>query len=144
MDKTSYVSQEGASYFQLFSLRYIEDSAIQLLERLPQNLFEKLAGLKIQAENFATESTLNGLKIQNRYDLLGLYRGVPFFKKKESDGQPSNDTLFLYRAPIIRYTQEYKENIDDVIEQIILHEIGHHFMISKSELILALAKKNKS
>jgi predicted Zn-dependent protease with MMP-like domain len=143
MDKTSPQIEEVAPYFQLSSLRYIEDCAIQLLERLPRNLIEKLVGLRVQAENFSTEATLEGLKIQNRYDLLGLYRGIPFFKKKENDFGESNDVLFLYRAPIIRYTQEYKENIDDVIEQIILHEISHHFMISKSELMLALGKKIK-
>lgn len=144
MDKTSYSHQDNTPYFQLFSLRYIEEFSVQLMERLPRNLIEKLAGLTIKVENFATESTLQGLKIQNRYDLLGLYRGIPFFKKKEGSFEDTKDVLFLFRAPIIRYTHEYKEPINDVIEQIILHEISHHFMISKSELTLALGKKIKN
>lgn len=133
-------NQEGLFFLQLFSLKYIENVAIKTLQRLPENLQKKLSHLQVCIENFATQSALVNLQMDNRYDLLGLYQGVPFFKKEQTTHSTNEDILFLYRCPIIRYTQEYKEDIDEVIEHIILHELSHHFMISKRELTLSMRK----
>jgi hypothetical protein len=89
-------------------------------------------------ENFADQETLDSLNIDNKYDLLGLYRGIPIpsKSKRSSDLQ---DRIFLYRCPLIRYAREYEHDINTLTRHVLLHEMGHHFGASlSSPLLLAM------
>lgn len=138
-DKPS-IGHEAFYCFQLYSLRCIEDIASSIIKNLPIGLIDKTKGLKICVENFASRQTLDRLKIENRYDLLGLYQGIPYSQK--SINIIEEDALFLYRGPIIRYTQEFKEDIESVIYQIILQEMSHHFRMSAHQLNSAFQERD--
>ena len=124
---------------QLLSIEEIHKIAFKILAKLPENLLQKLENVILRVENFPSEHILNELGIDNKYDLLGLYSGIPFFKKNNEDFK-GHDTLLLYRAPIMHYQKDCMNDVENIIQQVIIHEIGHHFMVSKTELSLALSK----
>lgn len=130
MDKKSTI-------YQLLSIQEIHRIALKILEKLPKNLLKKLEKVSLKVENFPSENILHNLGIENKYDLLGLYQGIPFFKKEKKDFH-NKDTLLLYRCSIIHYQKECLDDVEDIIQQVIIHEIGYHFMVSKAELSLAI------
>jgi predicted Zn-dependent protease with MMP-like domain len=108
--------------------------AYKVLNSLPDKFQNHIQDLIIRIENFADEETLNNLKIEDKYDLLGLYRGVPLPLKEDSKPLSLPDLIYLYRCPIIRYAKENKETVSDVVHHVLIHEIGHHFGYSDWEM----------
>jgi predicted Zn-dependent protease with MMP-like domain len=125
MNQRPSIEQKNLYCLQICSLAYIEEVAADLISLLPEKLRAKANTLNVCVENFATEETLKGLSLENKYDLLGVY------KRKENF---SLDVIYLFRAPIIRYTQEFQESIEDVVFQVMLHEMAHHFSITPFQL----------
>lgn len=105
-----------------------------VIELLPEELKAHMGSILLKIENFAGEETLLDLNITDRYDLLGLYRGVPIPSKQQSNNIPIPDIIFLYRAPLIRYAREHNESIESIIRHVLVHEMGHHFGFSSKEI----------
>lgn len=110
--------------------RYAQES----IDNLPGN-FKKLAcNLTVKVENFADDETLKSLHIKDKYDLLGLYRGVPIPVKALQPNLTLPDIIFLYRGPLIRYSRENNESLETLVHHVMLHEMGHHFGYTDFEM----------
>ncbi len=72
--------------------------------------------------------------LDSPFDILGLYRGVALPHKSVSDPRPALDMIFLYRRPILDYWCESGEDLSDVVRHVLIHEIGHHFGFSDSDM----------
>jgi predicted Zn-dependent protease with MMP-like domain len=46
----------------------------------------------------------------------------------------SPDMIFLYRRPILDYWCETGEDIAQVVRNVLIHEIGHHFGFSDDDM----------
>ncbi|MBP9753197.1 MAG: metallopeptidase family protein [Proteobacteria bacterium] len=125
MNQSPSIEQKNLYCLQICSLAYIEDVAQNLLSILPEKFRKNTNDLRIYVENFATPETLKGLSLENKYDLLGVYH-----KREEL----LSNVISLYRAPIIRYTQEFEESIEEVVHQVMIHEMAHHFSIPPFQL----------
>lgn len=68
--------------------------------------------------------------------LLGLYRGVPTTERGEwyGVGETLPDSITLYRLPILKAAEEWKEDIREVVRSTLWHEIAHHFGFSEEEV----------
>lgn len=110
-----------------------EQIAQQTLNAIPDALKEYAKKIRIVVENYADKETLHSLRIEDKYELLGLYRGTPI-PIKAVFGQPTlPDSIFLYRCPLIRYSLENKENIEILVQHVMMHELGHHFGYSPND-----------
>lgn len=117
----------------LVSITGIQNVVVQIIEAMPIQMKEPAQKVNIIVENYADTKTLEGLKITNKYELLGLYRGTPLPVKKFFEMAPSTDDhIFLYRCPLIRYSHENKQSIEYLVQQVLFHELGHHFGCSRS------------
>jgi predicted Zn-dependent protease with MMP-like domain len=116
--------------------------AYKVLGDLPETFQRQLDDLIIRVENFADEDSLSNLKIKDKYDLLGLYRGVPIPLKQGASPLSLPDLIYLYRCPIIRYAKENKEKIQDVVYHVLIHEVGHHFGFTDKQM--KRIEKNKT
>jgi predicted Zn-dependent protease with MMP-like domain len=116
----------------------MEQYALSVIEKLPAHYHESLKQLHIKIENFADGETLENLKIQDKYDLLGLYRGIPVHTKKKSSSSDV-DMIYLYRCPLVKYALEHKEEVESIIHYVLLHEISHHFGCESEEISLSLS-----
>ncbi len=108
--------------------------AYEVMSNMPDTFKEHLKNIIIRVENFADPETLQSLNIKDKYDLLGLYRGIPIPQKNHSDSLKLPDVIFLYRGPLIRYARETGETFERLINNVMIHEMGHHFGFSDGDI----------
>jgi len=108
--------------------------AQEVWDALPLTFRETVGNLTIQIVDFADAETLNHLGIRNRYGLLGLYHGLGLPFKSSWDLPRGPDMIFLYRIPILAFAHGGMEPVRDVIQHVLIHEIGHHFGFSDADM----------
>jgi predicted Zn-dependent protease with MMP-like domain len=117
------------------SLADFEALAREEFARLPAEFRATCGHLVIQVTDFATEDVLRSMKIDDPFDLMGLFQGVglPFQSDSGFTGQMPN-MVWLYRRPILDYWAEHEEALGTVITHVLIHEIGHHFGFSDEDM----------
>ncbi len=101
--------------------------AYKTLSDLPEKFRPFTKNVLIRVENYAGEDTLHNLNLIDKNDLLGLYRGVPLPLKSSPTESKLPDIIFLYRCPLIKYAKDNKEPLTELVNHVVIHEIGHHF-----------------
>lgn len=108
--------------------------AYRTVNSLPQRFQAYTNSILVRVENFADPDVLAGLKLTDKYDLLGLYQGIPLPFKGVNDTLVVPDVIFLYRGPLIRFARENNEPLPHLVHQVMIHEIGHHFGFSDLDM----------
>lgn len=116
------------------SLADLDALANRALQTIPAELRRHLGAVVIRVEDFPDEDTEKEMGLESPFDLLGLYRGVDLPRKSVSDPRPHIDMIFLYRRPILDYWCETGEELYRVVRHVLIHEIGHHFGFSDSDM----------
>ena len=96
--------------------------------------FKSTADVVIRTPDLPDEDVLADLGIDHPMDLLGLYQGVDLTQKSLFDASGEPDTVFLYRLPILRFWMTGPDSLEEVIEHVLVHEIGHHFGLSDDDM----------
>jgi predicted Zn-dependent protease with MMP-like domain len=104
------------------------------LASLPEKFKPFVETLLVRVENFADEEIIKNLKLTDKYDLLGLYRGIPLPLKALSSPRKLPDVIYLYRCPLIKYAADTTERVEEIVRYVMLHELGHHFGYSDHDL----------
>ena len=112
----------------------IEALARAALATIPDVLRAKVAGVIIRVDDFPDPQTEREMGLQSPFDLLGLYRGVPFGEKGVTATPHDIDMIFLYRRPLLDYWCETGEDLAHLVRHVMIHEIGHHFGFSDEEM----------
>lgn len=129
-NKTNFMVVGGRDrdqYAEMPDLADLYAMAYKTINDLPEKFHEHTANLLVRVENFADPDILDQLNLQDKYDLLGLYRGTPLPQKNMHSSSAIPDVIFLYRCPIIRFARESDEKIDVLVHHVMIHEMGHHF-----------------
>lgn len=103
------------------------------LDSIPPAFEQYMEGLAIDIEDQPDEQTLEEMGIEDPYELLGLYRGVPLTDRSVEWTVRMPDSIVVYQRNIERVCRTRKEIIDQV-RKTILHEVGHHFGMDEDEL----------
>jgi len=106
----------------------------EAFDRIPEIFRDACSDVVIRAEDFASEEILSALKIQNPYHLLGLYHGINLAQKSVLDLPTQPDMVLLYRKPIIAYSQKTKIPLAEVVQHVLVHELGHHLGFSDADM----------
>ena len=122
------------SYTAPPDLADIEAMAREALKTIPGTLRARCADVVIRVDDFPDTQTQREMGLQNPFELLGLYRGVPLDEKSVSDAPQHIDTVFLYRRPLLDYWCETGEALDHLVRHVLIHEIGHHFGFTDEEM----------
>ena len=96
------------------------------LRRLPRVFKEKLANIVVVVEDWADDETLEEMGIEPPDTLYGLYRGVDLTHRDSGYGNVLPDTVTIYQGPIEEDCEDEAE-MEDVIRDTVVHEIGHYF-----------------
>lgn len=107
--------------------------AYKTLAELPDKYKPYTQNLIVRIENYASSDILENLDLTDKNDLLGLYRGVPLPLKIMPNSSKLPDIIHLYRCPLIKYATDNMQPISELVEQVMIHEIGHHFGYSKDD-----------
>lgn len=117
------------------ALEDIEQIADHILDDMPEGFSKYVQNLKVQVEDFPDDFIQQELEVETAFDLLGCYQSAgPVIKNGNIGAQKRQDTLFLYRRPILDVWADTNDDLSRIVNRVILREIGHHFGFSSDEL----------
>jgi predicted Zn-dependent protease with MMP-like domain len=95
---------------------------------LPET-FRRLSGdVLIRVQDAAEREILEEMGLESPYDLTGLYQGVDLTRRSVSDPVVATPIVFLYRLAILEeWIQLDDVPLAELVEHVLVHEIGHHF-----------------
>ncbi|MGB1077231.1 MAG: metallopeptidase family protein [Bdellovibrionales bacterium] len=106
-----------------------------VLNSLPEELSELFEELELDIQDFPDEVVEIEQNLEDPYDLLSLYLSAkelsPGVEKKDAEG---NDTLVLYRRPVLDYWCENGERFEQVVRQVIIEELAGQHDFSEAEV----------
>jgi predicted Zn-dependent protease with MMP-like domain len=100
---------------------------------IPEEFRKKIENVVISVEDYPTSNDLEKLKLRKDSLLLGLYRGVPLPKRSVWQVASFPDVIVIYQKDIERICRNEKE-IEDKVNEVLVHEIGHYFGLSDKEI----------
>jgi len=104
------------------------------LAAVPAPLRAHVADVVIRVDDFPDEDTEREMELESPFDLLGLYHGVSLHERSVLDSGGTPDMIFLYRRPLLEYWAETGETLEDIVRNVLIHEIGHHFGFSDDDM----------
>ncbi|NQV83365.1 MAG: metallopeptidase family protein [Rhodospirillales bacterium] len=116
------------------TLEDFETVAKAELARLPIELAGHTADIVIRIADFPDADVERELGLESPFDLLGLYQGISIDRKSVSHTPQDVDMIFLYRRPILDYWSQTGLDLADIIRNVLIHEIGHHFGFSDADM----------
>ena len=103
--------------------------------RLPAQFRQLVGDVVFHVQEFADEEVLESLGIKDPFELTGLFDGIDLADRTIGDPPASQSRVYLFRRPIL---DEWAERGDvplaELIEHVLIHEIGHHFGLSDEEI----------
>ncbi len=117
------------------SLADFERLAEAAYAALPQGFRALSLDLVIRVEDFPDDETLDEMKCDDEFDLLGLFRGRGLAQRGATvpTGALPN-MVWLYRRPILEFWSSGENTLADVVTHVLVHEIGHHFGFSDDDM----------
>jgi predicted Zn-dependent protease with MMP-like domain len=102
------------------------------LRKLPKKFKKKLANISVEVEDLPSRELLNDMGIRSG-TLLGLYQGVPLTERGWNYGNMLPDRIVIYQHPIESIATS-PEQIEKMVQDTVIHEIGHYFGFTDKEL----------
>jgi predicted Zn-dependent protease with MMP-like domain len=102
------------------------------LERLPKKFKHKLRNIMIEIEDRPPQEVLDDMGIETG-TLFGLYQGVPLTEREWNFGNVLPDRIIIYQKPI-EDAAASSEEIEEIVLDTVVHEIGHYFGFDDNEL----------
>jgi len=112
------------------------------IENLPLEFQRKLENVDIVVEEWPTPGQLRQAKHIHPTQLLGLYQGVPQTRRGRGYGLVLPDKISIFQKPIeaqCRFSDEIKLKVEEVVR----HEIAHHFGLDEKTLRKIEGEKRK-
>ncbi|MCM8817710.1 MAG: metallopeptidase family protein [Candidatus Omnitrophica bacterium] len=100
--------------------RELEEIVYQKLQKLPEFFKDRLRNIEFFVEDGTSDR------------LLGLYHGIPYGKRTNYN-LVMPDKIIIYRKAFQKICKNKKE-LEDKIEEVLLHEIGHYFGFNEEQL----------
>lgn len=112
----------------------LEIAAHAVLETLPAQFREPLADVVLRVEEFATPAQLVAVGLNDRWQLTGLYEGVPLIERSQWDHDVLPSVITLFRQPLLAEMDQTGVRLDALLRHVVIHEAGHHFGFSDEDM----------
>jgi len=110
-----------------------EELVVSALKGLPKFFRKKMENVDVVIEGQASHALLSEMGLRSPSALLGLYQGIPLDRRGFYYGNVLPDKITLFQVPIqSRCTT--KEEIEDRIKEVVMHEVGHYFGLDDERL----------
>jgi len=100
------------------------------IDAIPERFLLRIENVVVVVEDLPSEEQLLAHGIEDPYELLGLYEGVPVTERGETYGVGGlllPDKITVFKLPILAEAGGDPEKIRDVVRDTVWHEIGHYF-----------------
>lgn len=108
--------------------------ALRVIARLPLQFRDQLRDVVVRIEEFAEPEQLEAVGMDNRWQLSGLYQGVPLPEKSVWAATDMPPVISLFRQPLLREWRETGADWEALIRHVVIHEAGHHFGFSDDDM----------
>ncbi|MGH1377551.1 MAG: metallopeptidase family protein [Alphaproteobacteria bacterium] len=117
------------------SLEDLETMANGVLPSMPEELLGHCEGLVVVLEDIVDEAMLVDLNIEDPFELLALYKNgkeiSPGIVRKVAN---DDDVLVLYRRALLDVWCETEEDLQSIIRQVMIEEMGRYFEFSDNDV----------
>jgi predicted Zn-dependent protease with MMP-like domain len=103
------------------------------IDNLPPEFQRKLENVDIVVEDWPAPGQLRQAKHIHPTQLLGLYQGVPQTRRGEKYGMVLPDKISIFQKPIEAQCR-FGGEIEVKVEEVVRHEIAHHFGLDEKAL----------
>jgi len=110
-----------------------EELISQALKKLPYRFLDKLKNVAIIAQDKPSEFQKKQLGYSSGGCILGLYEGVPQIKRQHYN-KAAPDKITLFQKNIENAAGGDEEEIKEIIQGTVWHEIAHHFGMNEEEI----------
>lgn len=110
-----------------------EDLVAEALAGLPEEFRERLDNVDVEVADWPTIRQLARGRVGRRWQLLGLYEGIPLTRRDAGYDMVLPDRITIFRRPIELICRSEEEIVRQV-RKTVIHEIGHHFGIDDERL----------
>ncbi|MEM5470786.1 metallopeptidase family protein [Hoeflea sp. AS60] len=121
------------------SLAEFESLAIDAYAKLPEGFRSQTGNVAIIVADFPEDDIFEDMGLETPFDLLGLFEGRGLTERFTIETGELANRVILYRRPILDYWAENDETLGDIINHVLIHEIGHHFGLSDDDMELVEA-----
>jgi predicted Zn-dependent protease with MMP-like domain len=107
-----------------------------ILGLLPDELRRLVAHLPIAVHDWPSEELLLSMEIEDPLQLTGLFHGIPV-GERDSMGLPPDEPemVYLFRMPILFEWCERGCRLEEVVFDVLTHEIGHAFGMDEAQVL---------
>jgi len=116
------------------SLEEMESLTIEAMARLPEKFRSLCDNLSVHLTDFPEEALTEDLGLESPFELLGFFEGSGVNQRFSMAAVEDGHHLTLFRRAILDDWAESEETLGDIITSILIHEIGHHFGLSDTEM----------
>ena len=117
------------------SIDDVRESAELIIDELPEGLHKRTGKLGVIVEDFPDAFIEQEMELETPFDLLGCYQSAgPAAIGHLGSAKTRQDTLYLYRRPILDYWAEHEETLGHIVRHVLIHEFGHHFGLSDDDM----------
>ena len=102
--------------------------------RIPAPFREHLGNVVVRIEEFADAEALASVGLNNRWELSGLYHGVPMGEQSAWHSGTMPPMITLYRQPLLAEWRETGVDLAALVTHVVIHEVGHHFGLSDEDM----------
>lgn len=105
----------------------------EALDSIPASFRQRMENIAVVVEDWPPDDVLEELEIDDPYELLGLYRGVPLDERGATWAPTLPDHIAIYQGPIEAVAKEPGE-IRRQVRDTVIHEVGHYFGLSDAAI----------
>ncbi len=100
---------------------------------LDEEFRSRLDNVVIGVQDWPTQDQLETVDLRDRWDLLGLYEGIPLTDRGVSYNLVLPDRITIFQRPVEAVCAS-DEEIEEEVRSVLRHEIAHHFGIDDDRL----------
>ncbi len=113
----------------------IEGMARAAIDALPEAYRAAAREVALRVEDFAPDAMLDEMRIEDPFELTGLYDGIPLTEKSTFDQPGQPDAIWLFRRPILdEWISRGDVTLPDLVAHVYVHELAHHFGWSDDDI----------
>lgn len=115
----------------------------EAIEGLPPDFLERLENIAVVVQDWPTRHQLASVGLRRRWELLGLYEGIPLTREGKRHAMVAPDKITIFQKPI-EMTYRSDRGIVRGVAETVRHEIAHHFGISDERLSEIARRKRRA